>query len=124
MRAAAILAILAAMPVGAYAQSPTPALVLRVDNVTLADTPKHRLIITVKGAVRSGGWSKPDLRAGKRDGDTLVFDLVAMPPPKNATFIEAVMPVQASETIAMPPQSVTQIKIVSETNSATAPINR
>lgn len=112
------------MPLGAHAQSPTPVPVLRVDNVTLADAPKHRLIITVKGAVRSGGWSKPDLRAGKRDGDTLVFDLVAMPPPKNATFIEAVMPVQASETIAMPQQSITQIKIVSEMNSTVLPINR
>jgi hypothetical protein len=124
MRAAAILAILAAIPFSAYAQSPSPVSVLRVDNVTLADASKNHLVITVKGAVRSGGWSKPQLRIGKRDGGTLLFDLVAMPPPKNATFIEAVMPVQASETIAMPPQSVTQIKVISETNSATASINR
>ena len=123
MRAAAILAILAATPLSAHAQSPAYVPVLRLDNVTLANAPKHRLVITVKGAVHSGGWSKPDLRAGKRDGDTLVFDLVAIPPPKNATFIEAVMPIQASETIAMPPQEITQIKVISETNSATAPIN-
>jgi len=121
-----LAAALAALPLGARAQSPTATPVLKADSVTLTVTPKHRLIITAKGAVRSGGWSNPQLRAAKRSDDphTLVFDLVAMPPPKNAMVIEAIMPVHASETIVMPPLSITQIKVDSETSSATATINR
>lgn len=125
-RQAILAAALAVLPFGALAQLPTATPVLKVDNVTITVTPKHRLVITAKGAVRSGGWSNPQLRVGKRGDDphTLVFDLVATPPPSNAIVIEAIMPVQASETIAMPPSSITQIKVDSETGSATTTINR
>jgi hypothetical protein len=121
-----LAATLSALPLVARAQAPVPAPVFKVDGVTITVTPKHRLIVTANGAVRSGGWSNPQLRAGKHGEDphTLVFDLVANPPPKNAIVIEAIMPVQASESIAMPPSSITQIKVNSETGSATATINR
>jgi hypothetical protein len=121
-----LAAALAVLPFGAFAQSPAATMVLKADNVTVTVTPKHRLVIIATGAVRSGGWSNPQLRAAKRGDDpyTLVFDLVATPPPANAIVIEAIMPVQASETIAMPPSSITQIKVDSETGSATATIDR
>jgi hypothetical protein len=58
----------------------------------------------------------------KPDGDTEVVQFLAAPPLADAIVIQALVPIATTATFPMPPAAVTHVKVVTETNSVTAPI--
>jgi hypothetical protein len=120
----AAIALLAAQagPVPAGAARTKP--VYKVDSAS-AHVAGRKLVISAKGAVRTGGWENPRLRARAQrvaETDTLVVDFVASPPRRNAAVIQAILPVSATVTVRLPRYATVQVKIVAETNSITVPI--
>jgi hypothetical protein len=119
--AAAALGLAAAT---ASAAPAAPKLIYKVDSVS-AKTVGRNLIVTANGAVNSGGWTSAHLRVSethKAESDTEVIELLATPPPPSTVVVQALLPVTASATLALPPYGVIQVKVVAETNSVTTPI--
>ncbi|HEV2649897.1 MAG TPA: hypothetical protein VGU69_01455 [Rhizomicrobium sp.] len=116
---AALLAAATATPATA---EPKP--VLKVDKVTAVIVNAH-LVVTASGAVRTGGWTVPRLHMvnfHKPDGDTEIVQFLATPPLADAIVIQALVPIATTATFPLPPSTVTQVKVVSESNSVVAPI--
>lgn len=112
-----ILGILAAAPAAAQT------LVYRVDQATAVIDGNH-LIVTAKGAVRTGGWEHPRLilrKSSHEPGDIEVL-FVATPPEDRSVVIHSVVPVEVSLTTHLPRSGVAAVKVSSETNSVTAEI--
>ncbi|HEY2035210.1 MAG TPA: hypothetical protein VGH02_16130 [Rhizomicrobium sp.] len=108
----------------AAAAGPKP--IYKVDSVA-ASIQDNKLTIIAAGAVSTGGWSKARLRlkpGHKPEADTLEYEFVATPPAPDAMVVQALIPVSATLTTKLPPYGVTQIKVDTETNSATAEITR
>ena len=69
--------------------------VLRIDSLLASQ--KHGVIqLQAKGAVQSGGWTKPRLHVTHGDGHILTVEFLATAPPPGMTVIDAVVPVTAS----------------------------
>jgi hypothetical protein len=119
MRASAVLAFIIAL---AAAPAAADSLVYRVDSATAVISGKQ-LIITARGAVKTGGWDHPHLVARKSHevGD-LDFELVATPPENSATVIQALMPVKARVTIRLPKNDVAAVRVTGASNTVTAQI--
>jgi hypothetical protein len=119
MRASAVLAFLIAL---AATPAAADSLVYRVDSATAVISGKQ-LIITARGAVKTGGWDHPHLVARKSHevGD-LDFELVAMPPENSATVIQALMPVKARLTIRLPKNDIAAVRVTGASNTVTAQI--
>ncbi|MDE1939110.1 MAG: hypothetical protein KGI68_08825 [Alphaproteobacteria bacterium] len=120
---AAFIALLIVVTAGADAGTATK-LVYRVDRAT-ATIEHHRLIITARGAVSTGGWASPVLRV--RDSSvpetkTLEVYFMARPPQPGAAVIQAIVPVRAHVSVHLPRYGIVDVKIVSQTNSVTVPI--
>lgn len=78
-----------------------------------------QLEIKARGTVRSGGWSKPELRLNPvmgPAGDSLSFTLVALPPNPDAMVTQALVPVEATYTVQALAPAVKTIRIIAETN--------
>jgi hypothetical protein len=121
MRASAalvcILSIVTALPAAAQT------LIYRVDQATAVIDGSH-LVVTAKGAVRTGGWGHPKLvlrRSGRRSGD-IELDFKATPPPNSSVVIQSLVPVKVSTRTRLPSSGVAAVKVVSQTNSVTAEI--
>lgn len=113
------LSLIGAMPVDAAAAQ----LIYKVDHVSVS-IEGHKMIVSADGAVRSGGWENPKLHVKEvrtPESDTLVIEFLATPPAKDAAVIQALLPVSATLTTALPPYGTTQIKVEAETNSVTEP---
>lgn len=98
--------------------------VYKVDNAT-AQVTGHKLTISVTGAVRTGGWQNPQLRVKPQhapETDTLEVEFLATPPAKDATVIQALLPVSTTITTGLPRYATTKVKIVAESNAITVPI--
>ena len=122
--AALFAASLVAATATPAAAEPKP--VFKVDKVTAAIVNAH-LVITASGAVRTGGWSVPRLHMvnfHKPEGDTEIVQFLATPPLADAIVIQALVPIATTATFPLPPTVVTKVKVVTETNSVTAPITR
>jgi hypothetical protein len=122
--APAILLALVAL-YAAPASAAAAKLVYKVDQVT-AKIESRKLVITVTGAVRSGGWLRPRLRVKQPwipESDTVVVEFVATPPSERAMVIQAILPVDAKLSAPLPHYGAVQVKVVAETNSVTAPID-
>lgn len=119
MRACAVLAFIIAL---AAAPAAADSLVYRVDSATAVISGKQ-LIITARGAVKTGGWEHPHLVAKKSHevGD-LDFELVAAPPENSATVIQALMPVKARVTIRLPKNDIAAVRVTGASNTVTAQI--
>jgi hypothetical protein len=112
-----IIGILAAAP--AAAQS----LVYRVDQATAVIDGNH-LIVTAKGAVRTGGWEHPRLilRKSNREPGDVDIQFMATPPDDRSAVIQSLVPVKVSLTTRLPRSGVAAVKVSSETNTITAKI--
>jgi hypothetical protein len=66
--------------------------VLRIDSLT-ASQKGGMIEVQAKGAVASGGWSKPRLHSLHQDGRVLTIEFLAMAPPTEMTVIDALVPV-------------------------------
>ena len=69
--------------------------VLRIDSL-LASQKHGVILLQAKGAVQSGGWTKPRLHVTHGDGHTLTVEFLATVPPPGMTVIDALVPVTAS----------------------------
>ena len=104
----------------------TPALaapekrVWRVDSV-IATAAGGNVVVQVKGAVQSGGWSHPRLKLDHGDGKTLVVEFLAQPPGANAGVITGLLPVTARLTIRGG-RGVVAVKAMAEANEVTTQI--
>lgn len=121
MRASAvvvfILGVAAAVPAAAQT------LVYRVDQAIAVIDGNH-LIVTAKGAVRTGGWEHPKLilhKSRSEPGDVEI-EFVATPPKDSSAVIQSILPVSVRLKTHLPRNGVAAVKVVSQTNSVTAEI--
>jgi hypothetical protein len=125
MRASAlVISAFAALFLSASADAQTVKPVYKVDSASAKIVNQH-LVISAQGAVRTGGWENPHLHVKEvyvPEADTLVVEFLATPPSKKDVVIQMVVPVSATVTTGVPHDAMTQVKIVSETNSVTVPI--
>lgn len=68
--------------------------VLRIDGL-IASQKNGVITLQAKGAVQTGGWTKPRLRVMHGDGRTITVEFLATPPPMGMTVIDALVPVTA-----------------------------
>ena|ERR1700761_7579516 len=101
--------------------------IYKIDSVTASPEGPHKLVIDVKGAVRTGGWDSPRLRV-KEVKETatpqpqMIVVFVAIPPAPTTNVVQSVLPIEAKITVPMPKPHVTVVKVAGETNSMTATI--
>jgi hypothetical protein len=69
--------------------------VFRIDSL-MATQKDGTIQVQAKGAVQSGGWTRPRLHLMHSDGHTVTVEFLATPPPAGMTVIEALVPVTAS----------------------------
>jgi len=98
--------------------------VYRIDHASVK-IENRKLVISAAGAVRTGGWMKPHLRvheASAPETSTMQVEFVATPPHAKHAVAHATLPVRAKIATALPHYGVSQVKVVSETNSVTVAI--
>ena len=80
---------------------------LRVDSL-IATQKDGVILVQAKGAVQTGGWTKPHLHVMHGDGHTVTVEFLAAPPPPGMTVIDALVPVTATAPglVAWPPRSM------------------
>ena len=107
----------------ATAASAAPQLVMRVDSVT-AKVINHRLVVQAKGAVNTGGWSRPRLHLTTHvpESPDEVIEFQASPPLDNAVVIQALLPIETTAVFPLPRYGTVRVKVTSESNAVTAPI--
>ena len=88
--AAFLAALLLATPVLAADKR-----VFRVDSV-IATQKDGTILVQAKGAVQTGGWTRPHLHVMHGDGHTVTLEFLATAPPTGMTVIDALVPVTAS----------------------------
>lgn len=69
--------------------------VFRIDSL-IATQKGGQVILQAKGAVQTGGWSKPRLHLIRNDGHVMTVEFLATPPPPEMTVIDALVPVTAT----------------------------
>ncbi|HKQ44131.1 MAG TPA: hypothetical protein VJS47_01950 [Rhizomicrobium sp.] len=69
--------------------------VFRIDSL-IATQKNGTIQLQAKGAVPTGGWTKPRLHVMHGDSRTLTVEFLATSPPQGMTVIEALVPVSAS----------------------------
>ena len=120
MKSSAAFALACALLLGA-----TPALavekrVLRIDGLIVSQ--KHGVILLqAKGAVQTGGWTKPRLHVMRADGRTLTVEFLASPPPPAMTVIDALVPVNAEARVKGRAASV---RVLADQNEITSQVLR
>ena len=118
---ATMLALAAATATAAPA---IPKHIYKVDVVSVKVSGKT-LLVSATGAVNSGGWTSPELRLRgphTAEKETAVVDFVAKPPLPGEVVIQALVPISATATFPLQPYGTTQVQVMAETNSVTAPI--
>jgi hypothetical protein len=102
---------------------PRAQLVYRIDSVSAAIV-DGRLVVDVSGAVSSGGWKKPKLRAkpSAPEAHVLQMDLIAEPPSPKRVVIQALLPVHAEAKLPLPKYGIVAVSAASQTNEVTAEI--
>lgn len=119
--ASALLALAAATATQAAAASQ---LVYRVDAVT-AKTVNNHLVVTARGAVSSGGWTRPKLHlnpAHVAESPEEAIEFQASPPLGNSVVIQALLPISMTAVFPLPHYGTVRVKVLSQTNAVTAPI--
>jgi hypothetical protein len=94
--------------------------VLRIDGL-IASQKKGVITLQAKGAVQSGGWTKPRLHVMHGDGRKLTVEFLATPPPPGMTVIDAVVPVAAEARVRVRASSV---HVLADQNEITSQIVR
>ena len=114
------LALAAATATGAHA---APQLVSRIDSV-VAKIVKGHLVVQAKGAVVSGGWSRPRLHLLPHvaEAPDEVIEFQASPPLDNTVVIQALLPIETTAVFPLPRYGTVRVKVTSDSNAVTAPI--
>jgi hypothetical protein len=114
------LAFLAAVLLAAAPVSAAEKRVFRIDGL-IATQKKGVILLEAKGAVPTGGWTKPRLHVMHGDGHTLTVEFLATPPPPGMTVIDAVVPVTASVEIK---GKATSVHVLADENEMTSQVLR
>ncbi len=72
--------------------------VLRIDSLT-ASQKDGAILVQAKGAVATGGWSKPHLHLLHGDGHSVSLEFLAAPPPPGMTVIDGLVPITATLSV-------------------------
>jgi hypothetical protein len=94
--------------------------VFRVDSL-IATQKDGTVLVQAKGAVQSGGWTRPHLHVMHSDGHTVTLEFLAAAPPPGMTVIEALVPVVASLSIKARAASV---HVLADENEITSQVLR
>ena len=107
----------------ATASVAAPQLIVRVDSVT-AKIIKGRLVVQAKGAVNTGGWTRPRLHLTPHvaEAPDEVIEFQASPPLDNAVVIQALLPIETTAVFPLPRYGTVRVKVTSQSNAVTAPI--
>ena len=94
--------------------------VFRIDSL-IASQKAGTIELKVKGAVPTGGWSKPRLRVVHNDGKVVTVEFLATPPPSDMTVIDALVPVTAATELKGRANSV---RVQADQNEVTSQVLR
>jgi hypothetical protein len=94
--------------------------IFRIDS--LIATQKDGIIqLQAKGAVQSGGWTKPRLHVVHGDSHTITVEFLATVPQPGMTVIDALVPVTASAEIK---GHATSVHVLADANEITSQVLR
>jgi hypothetical protein len=92
--------------------------VFRIDN--LIATQKDGVIqLQAKGAVQTGGWTKPRLHVMHADRRALMVEFLATAPPPGMTVIDALVPVTAAVQVK---GRATSVRVLADENEITSQV--
>jgi len=114
------LAFLAAVLLATAPASAAEKRVFRIDGL-IATQKNGVIVLQAKGAVPTGGWTKPRLHVMHGDGHTLTVEFLATTPPQGMTVIDAVVPVAASVEIK---GRATSVHVLADENEMTSQVLR
>lgn len=85
---------------------------------------RRKLVVTVNGAVQSGGWRDARLVAkpSAREAPVLAFAFVADPPGPKQVVIQELLPVHVTLTRALPRYGTVAVEIIAKSNEITTQI--
>jgi hypothetical protein len=92
--------------------------VFRIDSL-IATQKGGTLLLQARGAVPSGGWSKPRLHVTHTDGHALTLEFLATMPPPGMTVIDVVVPISASTEIK---GHATSVHVLADENEMTSQV--
>ena len=113
-----IPASLAALLLFATPASATEKRVFRIDSL-IATQKNGTIELQAKGAVPTGGWTKPRLHVVHGDGHTLTVEFLATAPPPGMTVIDVLVPVTASTEIK---GRATSVHVMADENEMTSQV--
>ena len=113
-------------PPSSSAPADTPQPVYTVDSVTIehpGDT-QTAVVIKASGTVRTAGWTDAQLQAetATTSPDTIIYKLVATPPPKNTNVTQAMQPIETTLRVESIPAQVKTVRVIAETNQTDAAV--
>jgi hypothetical protein len=94
--------------------------VFRIDSL-IATQKNGTILLQAKGAVPTGGWTKPRLHIVHGDGHILTVEFLATAPPTGMTVIDVLVPVTASAEIK---GKATSVHVLADENEMTSQILR
>ena len=112
--------LLAALLIATAPVSAAEKRVFRIDGL-IATQKKGAILLEAKGAVPTGGWTKPRLHVMHGDGHTLTVEFLATQPPPGMTVIDALVPVAASVEIK---GRATSVHVLADENEMTSQVLR
>ena len=92
--------------------------VLRIDTLT-ASQKDGAILVQAKGAVPSGGWTKPHLHLVRGDNHSVALEFLATPPPSGMIVIDGLVPVTATLSVK---GRATSIHVQAEENEITSQV--
>jgi hypothetical protein len=92
--------------------------VLRIDSLT-ATQKDGAILVQAKGAVSSGGWTRPHLHLLHGDGHSVVLEFLAAPPPPGMVVIDGLVPVAATLSVK---GRATSIHVQADENEITSQV--
>ena len=103
--------------------APRARLVYRIDRVSAVVQDKE-LVVSVNGAVRTGGWRHPRLRAkaSAPEANVLEMEFYADPPPPRHVVVQALLPISTEIKTGLPKYGTVAVSVSSETNEITTQI--
>ena len=114
------VALLAALILATAPASAAEKRVFRIDSL-IATQKDGMILLQAKGAVPTGGWTKPRLHVIHGDGHTLTVEFLATQPPPGMTVIDAVVPVTASVEVKA---KATSVHVLADENEMTSQVLR
>ena len=103
--------------------APRARLIYRIDRVSAA-VQNNKLVVDVSGAVNSGGWRHPRLRAkaSAPEAQVLEMEFYADPPPPKRAVVQELIPISTELRTGLPKYGTVAVSVSSETNEITTQI--